>query len=227
MKILASFYQLLLARRRSVIFVSVLLLSLYISWEVYWYIKVGPWAIKWHTYLVTAFLAVALFIFVTYILHQKFDLLRLAKLITSFMRKWGVVAGIGISYIILCLLIKEQHPFTLVPMYNHFEDYAYSIRLTDSKGSLIPLQTYYRLNGGDLTHKYYTIKDKVTVNCTPRAETVEDLHKIGRLMMDDLLRSEKKKPAVAGLQLHLICHYMVGDSILTDDRIIYERANEN
>jgi hypothetical protein len=165
----------------------------YIAWEVYWYCKVGMAAIKLHTYLVGAVVLVWLIL--------------MPGGLSGFIRKNMLL---GLAYILLCLLIGEVHPFTRVPMYNKFDDYAYSFKLTDSDDQLIPISKYYRISSAGLGHKYSLFM-----------QNPEALAYSGRELLNQLQESRKAKPPADSLRLYLVRHYLTNDSLLQTETLMY------
>lgn len=64
----------------------------------------------------------------------------------AFLRQLAPISG-GIALTVLCLVLKENFPFTHYPMYSNFEDQTYYVWLADGEGEPIPVQkvTYMRL----------------------------------------------------------------------------------
>ncbi|MFT4548035.1 MAG: hypothetical protein ACI8XO_000037 [Verrucomicrobiales bacterium] len=55
--------------------------------------------------------------------------------------------SVAIGVTIVCLVVKENFPFSHYPMYSNFEDQTYYVWLADREGEPIPAQTltYHRL----------------------------------------------------------------------------------
>lgn len=67
-----------------------------------------------------------------------------------------VVFDIFIPFVILSWIIGEQHPFSRIPMYHSFPNYAYVFSLSDKNDRLIPLKSVSYLGTAELSHLYYT-----------------------------------------------------------------------
>lgn len=181
-----------------------ILLMLYIIWESFWYKQVGMVAIKPHTYVVGFVVFVWLFtIPVSFI---------------GFIRKNLML---GLVYLILCMLIGEVHPFTQMPMYNKFVNYAYSFKVTDKEGKVIPVNRHYRANCGSLAHKFYAISNSLGVNCGFEKETTLELQLIGKQLMKELQASRKTNPPADTICLYLVNHSFENDSIVKTERLMY------
>ena len=183
---------------------GLVLLVPYIAWEVFWYNKVGIAAIKPHTHVVGAVVFIWLFT------------IPVARI--SFIRKNLMI---GIIYLILCLLIGEIHPFTLMPMYNKFVNYAYSFKLTDKEGKVIPVSSYYSITCGSLAHKFYAISNSLAVNCGFEKETTQELRIIGKKLLKELEASRKTNPPADTICLYLVNHSFENDSIVKTEKLMY------
>jgi len=62
----------------------------------------------------------------------------------------------GILIALLCLLLKENFPFTHYPMYSNFEDQTYYVWLSDGEGEPIPIQNTTGLRLGRIKKIYNT-----------------------------------------------------------------------
>lgn len=181
-----------------------MLLVLYIAWELFWYNQVGMAAIKQHTYIVGGVILLWLFtIPVSFI---------------GFIRKSLML---GLVYLILCLLIGEVHPFTKMPMYDRFVNYAYSFKVTDKAGNIIPANRHYRVNCGSLAHKFYVICNTLQVNCGFEKETTQELQLVGKQLLKELEASRKTNPPADTICLYLVNHYFDNDSIVKTERLMY------
>ncbi len=181
-----------------------MLLIPYIGWELFWYKKVGMAAIKPHTYAVGSVVFVWLFT-----IPLKFR---------GFIKKNLMI---GIIYLILCLLIGEIHPFTLMPMYNKFVNYAYSFKVTDKEGKVIPVSSYYSTTCGSLAHKFYAIAQTFGINYGFDSETPQELQLIGKQLLKELQASRKTNPQADTIYLYLVNHSFENDSIVKTERLMY------
>ena len=69
---------------------------------------------------------------------------------------------IGMIYLVLCLLIGEEHPFSRVEMYDSFPKESEAFYLSNIKGNPIQLQKYFHYSSGNLAHNYYTIENRLS-----------------------------------------------------------------
>jgi hypothetical protein len=85
---------------------------------------------------------------------------------------------IGTLYILLCLIIGEDHPFSRVEMYNSFPKTSHSFFLCSTNGKVIPLKNFFHYSSENLTHNYNAIcqslQGKVPEN--------ELAHKAGKML---------------------------------------------
>ena len=181
------------------------LLLFYTGWEVYWYQKVGLAAIKWHTWGVLSIIIFVLFVVLPFSLF--------ATLRKNF--------AVGFIYLLLCLMIGETHPFSLVEMYNSFPNFARTFLLTDSHENVLPFNEYYWLNSSDLSHKYTTAVELIESKKPGQKLTPDDLQKVGEIMMKALLDNSKKPVKTDSIKLYLITNYMSNDSVQTDKQLLY------
>ena len=71
------------------------------------------------------------------------------------LRQLAPISG-GILITLLCLVLKENFPFTHYPMYSNFEDQTYYVWLGDAEGNPIPVQTTTGLRLGRIKKVYNT-----------------------------------------------------------------------
>ena len=127
----------------------------------------------------------------------------------------------GVCYITLSLIIGEVHPFTLVPMYNNFPNWAYAFYASDDEGSLLPNNSYFKINSADLAHKYYTICQNNNIRYGDRIETDQELNLVGRLMLNELLDSKANNSFFDKVNIHRVCYFYENDSVNSQDIIMY------
>jgi hypothetical protein len=60
-------------------------------------------------------------------------------------RWWGALrrfpAKTLVAVTLLCLVLREEFPFSHFPMYSSFEDWTYYVYVTDKSGAPVPLET--------------------------------------------------------------------------------------
>ena len=128
----------------------------------------------------------------------------------------------GIVYLLLCLTIGEVHPFTLLPMYNTFPNWAYTFYVSDSRGSLLQNDKYFTIPADGLAHLYYSICEKEGVAQGYEKETTAELKKAGEIMMETLVLNPLSPFTGDTLQLHRVCYSINEDSIQSNNIIIHE-----
>lgn len=135
--------------------------------------------------------------------------------------KWVLAhAALGIGYLLLSLTIGEVHPFTLVPMYNHFPNWSYAFYLTDEKNQLIPLKEHFRYSAGNFGHHFCAVAEDENISYGERRESDSELNLIGEKMLLKLSGQCYKKTEAEEVRLHRLCFYWEGDSVQTEDKTI-------
>ena len=142
-------------------------------------------------------------------------------MVKSFLRN----TSFGLGYLLLCLLIGEVHPFSLLPMYNSFPNWAYAFYVSDKQDNLLPNNKYFAIPAMDLAHNYYAICEDQKINTGYEMETKEELNKAGEIMMQKLLAKHSASLTADTLQLHRICYSFQGGCVVTHNTIMYERAS--
>ncbi len=141
------------------------------------------------------------------------------------MRSFFSATFLGVIYLAASLLIGEQHPFTLVPMYNSFQNYAYSFYLSDSTGTLIPFTRHFDCHNDYLSHIYGSVCDKNNIRHGNQIETDEQLKLIGKSMMEELNKHQRSLLPTGIIQLHRVCYFAQGGSMKENDKMMYEQTN--
>lgn len=129
---------------------------------------------------------------------------------------------IGALYLLLSLFIGEQHPFTRVPMYSSFPNYAYSFYLSDSANNLLPLATYYHLADDELSHHYSSICEGKKNPYGNQIETAEQLQSVGKLMFEKLKPYQYASLSTEKMRLHRVCYYLSENKIRQTDIVLFE-----
>jgi hypothetical protein len=129
---------------------------------------------------------------------------------------------LGLCYIALSLIIGECHPFSLVSMYDSFPKTACTFYLSDNVGNLMPLQNYFDYKTADLTHNYYAICDKKKIAGGNETETQEQLHEIGKDMLNPLIQQLLIKEIPKKIQIHQVYYFLKNDSICSKEKMMYE-----
>ena len=139
----------------------------------------------------------------------------------SFIKKNLIV---GLVYLFLCLAIGENHPFSLVPMYDRFSNWAYVIYFSDQVGKALPSVKQFRIKSADLAHQYSTICERQDIHGYAEQETQSQLQQIGKVLMDKTLTESPNVKPKGILQIHRICYFMEQDTIASHDVIMYETS---
>lgn len=180
------------------------LLIVYACWEIYWYTKVGAAAIKWHTYFALGALSFSLLFLLPF------------KQVSSIRQRSWLFA----SYAGLSLLIGEIHPFTTVPMYTTFPNYAYSFKLTDTKGNLIPIAKYYHSSSDELSHQFSNIANNLHLSSTDYEDSY-NMRIIGKMLFTGMRMNVKNTPPVDSIQLYLVSYTRNNGNITAKETLMY------
>lgn len=197
-------FQLSLSLWQWLLLAEAALLVAYACWEIYWYTKVGTAAIKWHTYFATGAFIFSLLFLLPF---------RQVAIIKQHSWLFGCYAG-------LSLLIGEVHPFSTVPMYTSFPNYAYSFKLTTTKGQLTPITKYYHSSSDELSHQFYTIASNLHIS-NADFEDPNNLRTIGKIMFANLQANVKNTPPADSLQLYLVTYTRSQNTITTKETLLY------
>lgn len=127
------------------------------------------------------------------------------------------------AYVVLSLIIGEVHPFTTVPMYNSFPNWAYSFYISDTSGKLIPIGNYYSCDYDYLSHLYSTLCQENHIEMGNEVEKADELTFIGNKMFDGLSGYRKKTLPQGKIQLHRVCYSYKNNAINKADIVIYEQ----
>jgi hypothetical protein len=174
----------------------------YLFWEIFWYLRIGPMAIKWHTYLVAALLIIFLFSLPLkpFIFFRKFFLL-------------------GSIYLGLSLIIGEKHPFTRVPMYTNFKNEARVIMVSDENDKPIKYNANFLINSGSMMHKYSSMQSKL--QSSPNLQEADKKEIIGKSLLSELYDTRQSEAVPAKLKLYLLTYYLNADTIACRKEMLY------
>ncbi len=137
----------------------------------------------------------------------------------DFIRKNLIV---GIIYLSLCLILGENHPFSLVPMYNKFPNSANVIHFCDGQGKIVPSVKQFHIKSADLAHQYSTICERNNLPPFAEPDSVGQLPNAGKILFDKTLAESPHNGFTGDLQIRRLCYYMQNDSIYSRDIIMYE-----
>jgi hypothetical protein len=126
---------------------------------------------------------------------------------------------LGISYVILSLIIGENHPFSREPMYNSFPNLAIAFYLTDSTGHILPVKKYFGYNTDAITHNYHSIEETMGY---PGNETKVILNQIGVKMWGQIRPHAYPSTITHGITLYRISYFLSKDTICQNDQILYQ-----
>jgi len=179
-----------------------LLLIPYFIWEVFWYLRVGSNAIKWHTYLV-------FFLIVGFVSMLPFNW-------AKFFRQTFLL---GLSYFFFSMIIGEKHPFTQVPMYNSFPNQIPIIAMCNLQNEPIPFNKNFSISAGGVIHKYWQITRSVI-----RGNELYDENKVdemaGNSIFQELIDGRNKNVNKDSLKLVMFTYSLQNDSIYSTFKIL-------
>lgn len=125
-----------------------------------------------------------------------------------------------VGYTGLALWIGEVHPFTLVPMYNHFPNWAYAYYLTNEKQELILVNEHFDYHAGSLSHLFCGIAQENHIAYGNMRESDDELALIGTQMLKQLKPLVKKEISGKELQLHRKTFFIHQDRISSRDQVL-------
>ena len=131
--------------------------------------------------------------------------------------------ALAIVYILISLFVGECHPFTRVPMYNSFPNYAYAFYLADSTDKPA---FFYKYISSDLSHQYFSIAQRLNIRNGHQVETSEELTRIGKIMMENIINNDSKNFPKGRMELRRVAFAFEGDSIVKKDLILYTASND-
>lgn len=128
--------------------------------------------------------------------------------------------AVGIVYLLLCLVMGENHPFSMQPMYSSFPNSAHSFYLSNEDNKLLPIHEFFNYSSEDLAHNYSVISSTTNQN-----NKLQD-SAVGRLMMQLVLpRAYSAAKNFDSLRLHKVTYYLSEtDSVFQKDEILYAVA---
>lgn len=128
---------------------------------------------------------------------------------------WLAALYIGLSL----WIYNEVHPFTRMPMYDYPSDKAYTFKLTDTNGVLIPTKQITMTNPGRLSHIYSAVCSQLSIDFETNNQA--QLQTIGRQLYSGL----HLKPNAPPLQIHRITILRAGDSLIQHSVLMFNSVN--
>jgi|GEM_PF-1708398 len=188
-----------------ILLAEMVILLLYVCWEIYWLSKVGTAAIKWHTYFAGFVFGISLLLLLPYAWVHYIK-----------QRSWLLVL-----YVPLCLLIGEAHPFSNVSMYSSFAPDAYAFMLTDNRDNIIPISKYYSTHSGNLGHEFNSICADMHINGYPDYAKAENVIAIGKVLFAHLQLKEISTPPTDSVKLYMVSYTYGGNKISSNKTLMY------
>lgn len=128
-----------------------------------------------------------------------------------------------LSYVVICVLIPEIHPFSKYPMYSSFPNYSYSFYVADKNDSLIPFHDNFKIRANEIAHTYYEICSNHNFKCGFGAETDSQLSVVGCEMLDHIIKLRKSTLVADSISLHRIYYLFEGGKIKSYDKQLCKR----
>ncbi len=139
------------------------------------------------------------------------------------LKKYILLFGVAITYMVASLCINEFHPFSRFPMYNQFPNWSYAFYLTDQDNNIIPAQKL-NMTGGGIGHLYYSIAQHKNIKIGNGVEDKKDLAVIGNAMLNEILKRNTQQIEFKKLNLYRKYFYFSGDSIINTETLMYEKG---
>ncbi len=196
-------------------FLIILIQSLFLLYTLQ-YPEIGFGVVAVYAYLLLAISVVI----GSYRVLQRFYY-RLSRLsIFSNENRWRYL--IFASYIILCLCLSEFYPFSKYPMYNKFPNSSYLFFLCDNHQRMVPLNKYFKVDGGELGHLYISLLD-LHHYTNP---TKENTDTIGKEMFGYILSTKYRQPPFDTMSLNRTFFHLENGKIISDELEMYKSKVE-
>ena len=138
------------------------------------------------------------------------------KIYAIYQNIWLSALYIGISL----WVYQEVHPFTRMPMYDYPSDNAYTFKLTDTNGVLIPTKQITITNPGRLSHIYSTVCTELSIDFETNNQA--QLQAIGKHLYTGL----HLKPNTPPLQIHRVQIRWTGDSLIQNSVFMFSSLKD-
>jgi hypothetical protein len=139
-------------------------------------------------------------------------------------KKYFRLYYIAICYLLISLLVGEFNPFTRVPMYNSFPNYAYTFYITDAYGKNL-CATNEHLNSGNLSHIYCSIVSKYNLFYGFRKETKQEMNLVAGEMFNNFKNDSKVKLPKGLIFLRRISFSIENEKLCKQNDLIYTFKN--
>ena len=137
------------------------------------------------------------------------------------MKSWNVYF-ICVAYVLLSLIFGEVHPFTKVPMYSTFPNWAYSFYISDSTNTIIPTRRYFSCADDELSHQYAAICERLGINYGNQIETQVQLDSIGKVMFLFLKEKQIKPLPMNRIKIKRVCYKIHQNQISQVEVILFD-----
>lgn len=132
--------------------------------------------------------------------------------------------SIAICYLLISLFKGEFHPFTRVPMYNSFPNYAYIFYITDAMGKNLCV-TNEHLNSGYLSHIYCSITSKYHLFYGFRKETKAEMNFVAQKMFENFKNERNIILPKGDIHLIRISFSIENEKLYKQNDLIYTYKN--
>jgi hypothetical protein len=137
------------------------------------------------------------------------------------MKSWNLYIICAI-YVLLSLLIGEVHPFTKVPMYSNFPNWAYSFYLCDSSNTLLPIRNYFTCADDELSHQYSAICERLHINYGNQIETKVQLDSIGKVLFLFLKEKQINPLPMNRIKIKRVCYKIHQNQLSQVEVILFD-----
>ncbi len=141
------------------------------------------------------------------------------------LKKYLLLYGVALFYMVGGLILGEFHPFSKFPMYNQLPNWSYVFYYTDENNVIIPCDTF-NFSGAGLGHLFYNIAESEGIKFGNGMERDDELEKIGSLMYIETTKQSSYLTNIKTVKLWRKYFYFEGDKINMSEKLIYEKNNK-
>ncbi len=140
-------------------------------------------------------------------------------------KKFALLYGVFISYLVGGLTIGEFHPFSRYPMYNNLPNWSYVFYFVDEQNKLVPAKRF-GVNGGTLGHLFSTIAEHHKIGYGNGSESKLELTFIGEKMMNQIIPNNHQIKDLKKIKLIRIYYRIDENKSIKNITCMYEKNVE-
>jgi hypothetical protein len=143
--------------------------------------------------------------------------------IVSLLERFPYIS-IFVVYVVLSWVIGEHHPFSRIPMYHSFPNYAYTFNILDNENQMIPLKEISKMGAAEISHLYFSaINNSDIIYYGSGIEDSLDMESIGEEVFNNIVWKENIDLNEKCFKLERI-YLSINESneLVTKSKILYE-----